>query len=253
MGSSRRAAAVVAAWMVAVWVAAVCGSTPAAQAQRPAHEVVLLRDAVATLVVVDEGRDGFSRDKFRHWVDADGDGCSTRAEVLLDEAVSPPVITGRCLLSGGRWYSFYDDTLVDNPGGLDIDHMVPLAQAWDSGAFAWTPQRREYYANDLDEPVSLWAVTARANRSKADRDPSEWLPPHGPAVCEYLTAWVTVKTRWALSVDPAEHSALTARTADCPNVAITTTPARSRASSGGPAARPSSTPLGGSPLRRCRC
>lgn len=226
MVSWRRAAVVVAAWVTTVFTAA-----PAAHAQTSEHEL-LLRDAVAQLVVADEQREGFSRDKFRHWIDADGDGCNTRAEVLLAEAVQRPAVSGRCVLWGGVWYSLYDDTFVDTPGALDIDHMVPLAEAWDSGAFSWTPQRREAYANDLDEPVALWAVTARANRSKADRDPSEWLPPYEPAVCEYLTAWVTVKIRWSLAVDQTEQAVLTARTADCPNVPIATHLAPSRPSAG---------------------
>jgi hypothetical protein len=100
---------------------------------------------------------------------------------------------------------------------------VPLGEAWDSGAYAWTPQRREAYANDLDEPLALWAVTAHSNRAKADRDPSDWLPPYKPAVCEYITAWVTVKLRWALTTDPIEQSTLTTTAADCPNALVTTT------------------------------
>ncbi|MBY8854018.1 HNH endonuclease family protein, partial [Saccharothrix sp. MB29] len=90
----------------------------------------------------------------------------------------------------------YDDIEVDNPRSLDIDHMVPLAEAWDSGAFDWTPDRHQRYANDLDEPATLVAVTARSNRGKADKDPAAWLPPHEPAVCRYITDWVAVKTRW---------------------------------------------------------
>ena len=198
---------------------------PATAAHADAAEPLRLRQAVAQLAVAGEHRDGFSRAKFRHWVDADADGCSTRAEVLLAEAVTPPQVMGRCVLTGGSWHSFYDDAHVDVSAALDIDHMVPLAEAWDSGAHAWPPHRREAFANDLDEPAALWAVTARSNRSKADRDPSEWIPPHQPAVCGYLTAWVTIKTRWALSADPAEHATLDARTAHCPNVPITTSPA----------------------------
>jgi hypothetical protein len=84
-------------------------------------------------------------------IDADRDGCNTRMKVLLDEAVQPPAVTGRCILSGGRWYSWYDNTFIDSPRGLDIDHLVPLAEAWDSGASAWTRQRRVTYANYLDD------------------------------------------------------------------------------------------------------
>ena len=61
---------------------------------------------------------------------------------LIDEAVTPPQIGAKCALTGGRWYSYYEDAYVDSASGLDIDHMVPLAEAWDSGASAWTPQQR---------------------------------------------------------------------------------------------------------------
>ena len=204
-------------------VIAVVAPPFAAHAQQSTE--VLLRDAVAQLPLREENREGYERDKFPHWVDADRDGCSTRAEVLLEEAVEPPEITGRCSLSGGHWYSAYDNVWVDDPRGLDIDHMVPLAEAWDSGAYDWTRERRRAFANDLDDPRALWAVTARSNRGKADQDPSTWLPPHEPAVCRYITAWTVVKVRWGLAVDPAEHDALSALAADCPDKLITVTPA----------------------------
>ncbi|TQM78168.1 hypothetical protein FHX81_0424 [Saccharothrix saharensis] len=213
-----------------VGLAVVCAVTlgvavPGAARAAAAPEEILLREAVARLSVAEENREGYHHDAFKHWVDTDRDGCSTRAEVLLEEVVEPPQVTGRCTLTGGRWYSFYDDTHVDDAHGLDIDYMVALAEAWDSGARDWTAQRREDYANDLAELDALWAVTARSNRGKADQDPRQWMPPHQPAACCYLTAWVTVKTRRQLTVDPAERATLTALTRDCPDVPITTRPA----------------------------
>nr|WP_245599392.1 HNH endonuclease family protein [Embleya scabrispora] len=179
-----------------------------------------LRDAIAGLRVADENRAGYDRDAFRHWVDADKDGCSTRAEVLIEEAVTPPEIGAKCVLTGGRWYSYYEDAYVDGASGLDIDHMVPLAEAWDSGASAWTAIQREQYANDLDQPRALVAVTAKYNRSKADQDPGTWLPPYEGARCTYLTDWVTVKTKYDLTVDATELATLDRLGAQCPNVPI---------------------------------
>lgn len=86
--------------------------------------------------------------------------------------------------------------------------MVPLAEAWDSGASAWSAGRREAYANDLDADRSLVAVTARSNRSKSDQDPATWLPPLADARCTYATDWVSTKLRWALNVDQPEADAL---------------------------------------------
>lgn len=186
---------------------------------------VPMREVVAALPLADEVRDGYDRAKFRHWIDVDGDGCNTRAEVLLAEASTPPTVSPKCTIANGEWYSAYDDTYLTDARASDIDHMVPLAEAWDSGAYAWTPQQRQAYANDLDEPRALIAVTATTNRSKADQDPHEWLPPYTPAWCEYVTAWATVKTRWQLSVDTAEKTALVDIANHCPNLPLTITPA----------------------------
>ncbi|MFI6567065.1 HNH endonuclease family protein [Streptomyces sp. NPDC050534] len=185
-----------------------------------------VRDLLAHLPVRTEDRTGYERSKFRHWIDADRDGCNTRAEVLKAEAVIAPTQGPNCVLSGGRWYSPYDDRYLDGPRGLDIDHLVPLAEAWDSGAFAWTAGEREAYANDLGDDRALIAVSASSNRSKADQDPSTWLPPATGYRCTYVTDWVADKTRWGLSVDAAEQSTLEGVLGDCPDVPVTVIPAR---------------------------
>jgi hypothetical protein len=177
--------------------------------------------------VATESRDGYSRDKFRHWNTGDdpADGCNTRAEVLIHEAVDPPTVGTGCRLTGGSWWSYYDATVVTSAAGLDIDHMVPLAEAWDSGASAWTPQRREAYANDQGAEPSLVAVTARSNRSKADQDPAEWLPPATDVHCRYTAEWVGSKLRWDLAVDDAELDALEDMAMGCPGQTVTYEPA----------------------------
>ncbi|MBR8743685.1 HNH endonuclease family protein [Nocardiopsis sp. MG754419] len=195
-------------------------------APTPAHAVSTpLVEAITALDVAEESRTGYDRALFPHWVDADRDGCNTRMEVLIEEAVVAPEVGDRCRLTGGEWYSYYDDRTLTEARGLDIDHMVPLAEAWDSGASEWSTARRGDFANDLDEPVALVAVSASSNRSKADRDPAEWLPPAQEAHCRYVTEWTTVKSRWALSVDAAEQEALLDVAGDCPGAVVETTPA----------------------------
>jgi hypothetical protein len=203
-------------------VALLSGALIPGPAQAARSETLTLRGAVAALPEAAEKRDGYQRSSFKHWIDTDRNGCDTRAEVLLAEAVLPAAKSGKCTVGAGSWYSYYDDIYAEEPKGLDIDHMVPLAEAWDSGASAWSAARREAYANDLGEPVALVAVSAKTNRSKADQDPGTWLPPYAPATCRYVTEWTTVKVRWGLSVDPAEHKALAATAAGCPNVPIVT-------------------------------
>jgi hypothetical protein len=129
-------------------------------------------------------------------------------------------------LTGGEWYSPYDDTYFTDPSKLDIDHLVPLAEAWDSGASSWTAAERQAYANDLGDSRDLIAVSARSNRSKADQDPSTWLPPAAGYRCTYVTNWITDKTRWGLSIDAGEQTALEQDLANCPDSPITVTLAR---------------------------
>ncbi|WP_308402689.1 HNH endonuclease family protein [Streptomyces sp. AC550_RSS872] len=200
---------------------------PATAHAAPGDTVVMpVRDALAALPVQDEDRTGYTRDKFRHWIDADRDGCSTRNEVLLEEAVTAPEQGARCQLSGGSWYSPYDETYFTVARGLDIDHLVPLAESWDSGASAWTAKEREAYANDLEDARALIAVSAASNRSKADQDPATWQPPAAGYRCTYATDWVTVKTRWQLAIDPVEQAALSDILSECPNNPIDVTLAR---------------------------
>ncbi|MFJ2568994.1 HNH endonuclease family protein [Streptomyces halstedii] len=173
-----------------------------------AAEPLSLADAVQQLPLAAESREGYQRTSFKHWVDADKNSCNTRMEVLIAESRVKPTIEGACKVVAGEWFSYYDAVTLTAPGGLDIDHMVPLAEAWDSGASGWTAARREAYANDLGSERSLVAVTAKTNRSKSDQDPAEWLPPLADARCTYATDWVATKLRWGLSVDEAEAAAL---------------------------------------------
>jgi hypothetical protein len=152
---------------------------------------------------------GYDRTPFDHWVDADGDGCDTRDEVLIEESTTPAQVDPfGCHVVAGDWTSIYDGYSTDDPSELEVDHVVALAEAWRSGAAAWDADRRRAFANDLGDAGALIAVTAAMNRSKGDKDPAEWQPPDRGAWCEFAGAWVRVKVRWNLTVDSAEHQAL---------------------------------------------
>jgi hypothetical protein len=112
-----------------------------------------------------------------------------------------------CNVVAGTWKSVYDGKVVTSPTAVDIDHLVPLANAWRSGASAWTTDQRQDFANDLDDP-QLVAVSASSNRSKGDQDPSTWKPQATGEWCVYAEDWIAVKTRWKLTVTTAEKSAL---------------------------------------------
>ncbi|MGW3167935.1 HNH endonuclease [Streptomyces sp. NPDC001142] len=116
-------------------LASLAATTPAAQARAAEPTVLPIGAAVSALPLGTESRSGYTRTAFRHWNSGanPSDGCNTRAEVLIAEAVTPPAIGPRYTLTGGTWWSYYDEQTVTSASGLDIDHMVPLAEAWDSG------------------------------------------------------------------------------------------------------------------------
>ena len=154
------------------------------------------------LFIAADHTEGYDRALFKLWVDADKNGCDTRAEVLIKEAIVKPKKGTNCKLTGGKWTSSYDGISYTNSSKLDIDHLVPLAEAWRSGAWAWTDKERETYANFLENDMALNAVTASVNRSKSDKDIASWLPKKN--ICQYLAGWATVKSYFNLTVDTAE-------------------------------------------------
>ena len=158
-----------------------------------------------SIPVKSEVKVGYQRESFKHWVDDDSDGCDTREEVLIRDSTSiAQVDRYGCKVITGDWYSPYDGLKHTDPSDIDIDHVVALKEAWDSGAHAWSAALRQRFANDLTDRRTLIAVTDSVNRSKSDRDPSNWLPPNRAYVCDYLGLWVAVKARWGLSMDQSE-------------------------------------------------
>lgn len=150
-----------------------------------------------------EHRRGYDRDAvFSGWLYRGGE--STRERVLAEER-----------LVDDSWYSAYDAVVATSGSELDIDHLVPLAEAWESGGHAWSSETWVRYANDLGDPRSLIAVSASTNRSKGARDPAEWWPPSSSYRCQYAADWVAVKTRWDLAVDSAEQASLDAQLGQC--------------------------------------
>jgi hypothetical protein len=174
-----------------------------------------LKQLLALLRVAPEQRLGYNRDLFPTWSDEDGDGCNTRREVLIAESLTPITVGTGCSLGGGTWRSLYDGLTFSDPADVSIDHVVALAEAWDSGASAWTPQRRESFANDLGVPWTLIAVSTRSNDEKSDLDPADWLPPNDADRCSFIGDWLAIKVRWRLSVDQREHDTLASLAADC--------------------------------------
>lgn len=208
------------------------------------------RSLLSELTVASEGgAASYSRTAFKHWIDADGDSCDAREEVLLAESRVKARRGAGCTVIAGRWVSPYDGRTWTHPSAVDIDHLVPLKEAWDSGARTWSAAARTAFANDLSYAATLVAVTDNVNASKGDRDPAEWLP--GKARCRYATQWVAVKYRWQLAVDRREKRELSsllrgacgARRLSLPaRASVGTTPVPAPTTVTSPAATPTAQP-----------
>ncbi|MEU2429867.1 HNH endonuclease family protein [Streptomyces sp. NPDC007861] len=182
-------------------------SAPAAQAAPPTPvSAATARSYLGSLTVQAEGSSsGYSRDLFPHWITQSG-ACNTR-EVVLKRDGSNVVQDSSCAATSGSWYSPYDGATWSAASDVDIDHIVPLAEAWRSGASSWSTSSRQAFANDLTRP-QLIAVTDNVNQSKGDQDPGEWLPSRTAYHCTYARMWVHTKYYWNMTVDSAEKSAL---------------------------------------------
>src|SRR4051812_10400780 len=220
-----------------------CSTEPVAEARRPARATMTststaatttqratpppsalgtssgepLPGAITRLVVADPHVDGYDRDLFGDWDDADDDCQNTRAEVLIAESHVPVTFTSAssCTVATGQWLDPWSGALNNSASAVDVDHTVPLANAWRSGAWAWTAEQRVAYANDLADDAHLIAIPAGENRSKSDDGPEGWRPPAASSWCMYARVWTAIKAKWNLAATPAEWSAILELAATC--------------------------------------
>lgn len=155
---------------------------------------------------------GYSRDLFPHWINQSG-SCNTR-EVVLQRDGTGVVTDSSCAATSGRWVSPFDGATWTAASDVDIDHMVPLSNAWKSGAASWTTARRQQFANDLTNP-QLIAVTDDVNQAKGDKGPEDWKPPLTSYYCTYSRMWIKVKSEWDLTITSAEKTALESMLSSC--------------------------------------
>jgi hypothetical protein len=157
-------------------------------------------------IAADGSQTGYSRDLFPHWINQ-GNNCNTREVVLKRDGTN--VTTGSdCAPTSGSWFSPYDGATWTAASDVDIDHVVPLAAAWRTGASSWTTAQRQAYANDLTDP-QLIAVTDNVNQAKGDKSPDQWKPPTVSYWCTYASMWVAVKYKFKLTINSAEKTSLT--------------------------------------------
>ena len=170
------------------------------------------RETTTTLVITVAEISGdipeYDRSEWRHWVDADGDCRDARQEVLIAESLETVTFETerQCRVETGRWWAPHLGHHLGNPSHVDVDHHVPLKNAHLSGGWRWDAERKEEYANYLEDPAHLVAISARHNRSKGARGPEEWAPPDNSLWCQYATDWTQTKERWELTMTPVESA-----------------------------------------------
>ena len=154
----------------------------------------------------------YDRDRFGSgWIDADGDGCDTRDEVLARDALGATVGTDGCV-DHVVIIDPYTGERVDGRGEIDIDHVVALGDAHRSGAWRWTDTEREGFAND---EVNLLATSDDENRAKSDDGPDQWRPPDRAGWCAYAHLYGEVKRTYGLAVTGAQTAALAELSTRC--------------------------------------
>lgn len=162
---------------------------------------------------------GYDRALFPHWRDATAWGwppvpnskCDVREATLFRDG-SDVTYTSDCAIESGTWLDPYTGVTLYHRSDVDIDHIVPLAEAWRSGAQGWDLTLRTRFANDA---LGLAAVDDGANAAKGDKTPDRWKPPNKAVHCLYAQRWVAAKNTYDLSVTPAEKQALNSMLDTC--------------------------------------
>ncbi|MHA6806294.1 HNH endonuclease family protein [Salinifilum ghardaiensis] len=187
----------------------------------PSGDVSAARAALDELPVRPEGSlSGYERDEFDVWA-SQGDGCDTRAELLKHTSSTPAETNEHCTVQSGTWRGAYTGQTITDASEVDVDHLVPLAEAWRSGANSWPERLREQFGNDLAHG-NLVVAESSTNSEKSDQDPAKWMPPQER--CGYAADYVLVTAHWneqaqqaggELSLDQAEHDALQRQLEQC--------------------------------------
>ncbi len=175
----------------------------------PAPTGASTRDRLAALQIDDRPSPvgDYRRDDWPHWADIDGNGCDARQDALIAWSTVAATVNraGTCKTITGWWVSPYDLMASANPGDFDVDHLVPLEDAFNSGGWQWDAGRRRQFANN---PSELVVASASSNRSKGSDSPDQWRPANRDSWCAYATGWVAVKVAWGLTATTAERDAL---------------------------------------------
>ena len=199
------------------------------QAAESTLSEVRAESALSTLAVKGRApKTGYSRGQFGStWADVDRNGCDTRNDILkrdLTEIVYREN-TQKCIVLSGLLLDRYSgETItflrgVTTSSDVQIDHVVALSNAWQTGAFKLTEDSRRSLAND---PLNLFAAKGRLNSQKGDGDAATWLPPKRSFWCTYISQQIAVKVKYKLWVTSPEKAAMERILKTCPNQLLPT-------------------------------
>ncbi|MFJ9822192.1 DUF1524 domain-containing protein [Streptomyces sp. NPDC101151] len=197
----------------ALLLTGICAAPALAEPPAPPSTATARAELAALAVAVPHSMDGYARDKFDIW-STQPDGCTTRQDVLARDGKDVQDKPDHCQPASGSWYSVYDDITVTNVAQATIDHMVPLAEAWRSGADTWTADQRKAFGNDLKAPQLLIASES-SNSSKSDSGPADWKPTNHAFWCTYAKDYTHIKSVWKLTTTDKEKSALSSMLDTC--------------------------------------
>ncbi|MCM8737071.1 HNH endonuclease family protein [Azospirillum sp. A1-3] len=153
-----------------------------------------------------EKRRGYQREDWPHWLALEGGCLNAREKVLIRDSRRPATLDAKgCGVKSGDWLDPYTGERYTDPQMVDIDHRVPLEEAYASGGYDWSREKRAAYANDTSDPLTLLVSSREANRAKGSKGPEDWLPPKRDGICLYVADWILVKARWNLSMDERER------------------------------------------------
>lgn len=163
------------------------------------------------------------RRHFGGWIRPERGNClSTRARVLIRDAVDPTRVemggSSQCIVAAGQWVDPYTEKTLTVPRTIQVDHVVPLKNAYLTGAHGWAPSKRCHYGNFVGYRRHLIPIDGPENSRKGDRGPDRYMPPSRDFTCEYVKIWITIKTIWDLDVTRAEWNSVheSMRNAQCP-------------------------------------
>ncbi len=171
---------------------------------------------------------GYDRDQFgQRWADTNRNGCDTRNDILKRDLTNVVFKAGtrNCVVVSGDLIDPYSGRSINFVRGnvssmvVQIDHVVALSNAWQTGAFKLSLAERTQFAND---PLNLLAVQGRLNSQKGDGDAATWLPPSKSYRCNYVARQITVKAKYGLWVTPPEKAVMESILAKCPGQEIIT-------------------------------